>query len=196
MPFITEELWQSLPAHARTGDSIMLAAFPPGQDSEDRAILDDVAWLKEIVSAIRNIRGEQNIPPGKPIPIIFHLGSDNDRSRYQQFLPMLDALLKPSSIGWHESTESPPPSAVQVIDDLQILVPLAGLIDKAQELERLDKELTKVAQEITRIQTKLGNEQFVANAPIQVVDKEREKLSVQQHRETELTAQRRRIEAL
>ena len=132
----------------------------------------------------------------KPIPIIFHLGSDNDRSRYQQFLPMLDALLKPSSIGWHESTESPPPSAVQVIDDLQILVPLAGLIDKAQELERLDKELTKVAQEITRIQTKLGNEQFVANAPAQVVDKEREKLSVQQHRETELTAQRIRIEAL
>ncbi len=196
MPFITEELWQSLPAHARTGDSIMLAAFPQGQDSEDRAILDEVAWLKEIVSAIRNIRGEQNIPPGKPIPIIFHLGSDNDRSRYQQFLPMLDALLKPSSIGWHERTESPPPSAVQVIDDLQILVPLAGLIDKAQELERLDKELTKVAQEITRIQTKLGNEQFVANAPTQVVDKEREKLSVQQHRETELTAQRRRIEAL
>ena len=174
----------------------MLAAFPQGQDSEDRAILNDVAWLKEIVSAIRNIRGEQNIAPGKPIPIIFHLGSDTDRSRYQQFLPMLDALLKPSSIGWHESTESPPPSAVQVIDDLQILVPLKGLIDKAQELERLDKELAKVAQEVTRIQTKLGNEQFVANAPAQVVDKEREKLSVQHHRETELTAQRRRIEAL
>ena len=109
---------------------------------------------------------------------------------------MLDALLKPSSIGWHESTESPPPSAAQVIDDLQILVPLAGLIDKTQELERLDKELTKVGQEISRIQTKLGNEQFVANAPSQVVNKEREKLNVKQHRESELTAQRRRIDRL
>ena len=196
VPFITEELWQSLPAHARTGDSIMLAAFPPGRDSEDRAILEDIDWLKKVVSAIRNIRGEQNIPPGKQIPVIFQDGSNNDRSRYHQFFPMLNALLKPSSIGWHEGTESPPPSAIQVIDDLYILVPLAGLIDKAQELERLDKELDKVVQEISRIQAKLANEQFIANAPTQVVEKEREKLSGHQHREAELGAQRRRIDRL
>ena len=109
---------------------------------------------------------------------------------------MLEALLTPSSIGWHESTESPPPSAAQVIDDLQILVPLAGLIDKTRELERLDKELAKVGQENSRILTKRGIEQFVANAPSQVVDKEREKLNVQQYRESELTAQRRRIDRL
>ncbi len=196
MPFITEELWQALPEPLKVGRSIMLAPFPEGADATDPLVQDDVQWLKSVVTAIRNIRGEQNISPGKPIPIIFHQGGSTDRERFSRFLPMLNALLKPSSLDWQDPSDEPPASAVQVINDLQILVPLAGLIDKSAELERLDKELAKVEQEIRRLEGKLANDKFVANAPADVVETEREKLARQQHRQGELQFQRDRIAGL
>ena len=167
-----------------------------GSEQADASVQSDVEWLKSVTTAIRNIRGEQNISPGKPIPIIFHQGGISDRERFARFKPMLLALLRPSSLDWHDDPSEPPASAVQVINDLQILVPLAGLIDKSAELDRLDKELTKVAQEMKRLEGKLANQKFVANAPSAVVEAERDKLAKQQHRQSELQFQRDRINNL
>ncbi|MDF1781630.1 MAG: valine--tRNA ligase [Alcanivoracaceae bacterium] len=179
MPYITEEIWQRVKDIAGAdGESIMLAQFPiPDESKVDTAAEQDVVWLKGVITAIRNIRGEMRIPPGKELPLYLHNGDDADRARYEKNKGFLCRLAKLESIVWLNPNDSAPPSATQLVGRMEILVPMAGLIDKGAEIERLGKEIGKLKQEVMRIEGKLKNPGFADKAPADVVENERSKLN-------------------
>ncbi len=198
IPFITEALWQKLPKNFRNGPSIMIAAYPGSIESDSVSDLAsaDIEWVKAFVGAVRNIRGEQDIAPSKRITILLQAGDAEDHRRQKQHALLLDALAKPEAMNWIEANVEPPPSAIQIVGTLKILVPLAGLIDKSAELERLNKELTKLEKEIQRVNGKLSNPSFIANAPQEVVEKERAKIAGYQKQKTDFEAQKHRVAAI
>ncbi len=178
IPFITEEIWQKIPAGVRDpGDTIMVQPFPEADAalSDDSAIAD-VAWIKEVVSAIRNIRGEMDISIAKPIPVLFQNASKNDRSRIESHNALLTFLIRPESIHVLAADAEMPVSATHLVGDMQIMVPMKGLIDGAAEVARLDKEIERIRKEVGRAEGKINNESFVAKAPAEVVQKERDKV--------------------
>ncbi len=178
IPFITEEIWQrAAPLAGRQGETIMLQPWPqPQVDRIDETAEQDVDWLKAVITAVRNIRGEMGIAPGRELEVYLHNGSEQDRRRLDDNRTFLSRLAKISSITWLEPDESAPPSATQLVGNMEILVPMAGLIDKEAEIERLTREIDKLRREASRCEGKLENPQFVDKAPTEVVDKERQKL--------------------
>ena len=202
MPFITEEIWQRVAPIAGTvsGEgphSIMLQAYPQANtEAVDQQALADAEWLKAVITAIRNIRGEMNVPPSKALTIILRNLGDNDQRRLDDNRQFLTKLAKLESIQVLGNGEEAPMAATQLIGDMELLVPMAGLIDKDAELGRLDKELAKLDKDIQRLSGKLGNPGFVDKAPSAVVEKEREKLQAQQHQRDRLQAQRQAISEL
>lgn len=179
LPFITEEIWQKVAAMLNIeGESIMLQAYP----EKDRSVIDssvdaEIEWVKGVIVAIRNIRGEMNISPAKAIPVILNKGSKTDLSYLQSNTQFLNKLAKLESISWLDNQQDAPLASTQLVGDMEVLVPMAGLIDLEAEIERLDKEIGKLETEIQKLSGKLGNEKFVANAPTDVVNKEKEKLA-------------------
>jgi len=198
IPFITETLWLALPQSERQGPSLMLAAYPEhGPVDLDAATeVADIRWIKNIVGALRNIRGEQDIPPNKAIPILFTQGAQSDRERQSKFADLITALVKTSDMSWLEDETNAPPSAIQLVGTLKILVPLAGLIDTQAEIERLDKAINKIQQDIIRVEQKLANEAFVNNAPADIVEKEKAKIQSYQSAKIDLENQKARIAAI
>ena len=198
MPFITEEIWQTVaPLAGKTGDTIMLQPYPVADESAvDNAANADIEWLKQVIVGVRTIRGEMNIPPGKALDIMLSNGDDNDKDRMTIHAPALRKLAKLESITWLENTESAPVSATALVGNLEILVPMAGLIDKDAELARLGKEIEKLGKDLSRIEGKLSNASFVDKAPAEVVAKEREKLAEQQAAMKKLREQEQRIQAI
>ncbi len=179
LPFMTEEIWQQVPASVRgEGETIMLQIFPEANDNlSDPEAESDVAWIKAIVTASRNIRGEYDISFGKPIPVLLHNGNENDKARLDSYFDLLEFLVKPERIEWLEKNENTPPSATHLIGDMQVLVPLAGLIDKNAEIARLDKEIDRKQQDKSRAEGKIKNPHFLNKAPADVVQKEKDKLT-------------------
>ncbi|MCP5206404.1 MAG: valine--tRNA ligase [Hahellaceae bacterium] len=178
MPFITEEIWQRIRVFAgKSGDTIMTQPYPTADESKiDDIANGDIEWLKGVILAVRNIRGEMDISPAKPIPVFFKNGSSEDLRRLSENDTYLKKLAKLEQITVLGSEEAPM-SATQLVGDMEILVPMAGLIDKDAEITRLEKEIDKATKELQRLQGKLGNEKFVANAPADVVEKEQAKLA-------------------
>tara|TARA_R110002073_G_scaffold336505_1_gene534352 strand:+ start:150926 stop:153691 length:2766 start_codon:yes stop_codon:yes gene_type:complete len=178
MPFITEEIWQRIKTLANVnGESIMLAPYPAADSSKiDEQAENDVRWLRGVISAIRNIRGEMRISPAKELTVYLHNGSDEDNARLEQNRRYLCKLAKLESITWLKESDSAPPSATQLVGQMEILVPMAGLIDKQAELDRLGKEISKLKQEVSRIESKLKKPGFADKAPADVVAKEQSKL--------------------
>ncbi len=197
MPFITEEIWQRIaPLAGKTGDSIMLQAYPqPDATKQDSAVTADIEWLKGVIVAVRNIRGEMNISPAKKIPVLLRGKDAEDQRRMNDNRQFLSSLAKLESLDWFEGDKAPM-SATQLVGDMEVLVPMAGLIDKDAELKRLDKELERLQKEIGRLEGKLGNEKFTAKAPAEVVEKEQEKLRDAQSSQARLSQQRADIEAM
>ncbi|WP_148862453.1 valine--tRNA ligase [Marinobacter fonticola] len=196
IPFITEEIWQRVaPLSGKSGDTIMLQPYPQADDGKiDAAAEADIEWLKGAIVAVRNIRGEMNISPAKQIPVLLR-GPESDRERMEKNRSFLVSLAKLESLTWLGDEEAPM-SATQLVSDMEVLVPMAGLIDKAAELERLDKELDRIGKEIKRLEGKLGNANFTAKAPADVVDKEKAKLADAINSQTRLQDQRAKIEAM
>ena len=184
IPFITEEIWQRVaPLAGRAGATIMLAPYPQAEVSLlDEAASADIEWLKQVIVAVRNIRGELNIAPGRQLPLLARNGSDEDRRRMTEHRDLLHALAKLGGSTWLDGEEAPP-SAAQVVGQLELLVPLAGLIDVAAERGRLAREGDKLGKEVERLAAKLDNPGFTAKAPAEVVAKERARLA-------EISAQR------
>ncbi|MDA8866329.1 valine--tRNA ligase, partial [Porticoccaceae bacterium] len=199
MPFITEEIWHSIAPLAgielnSQGDSIMLQAYPiPDKSLVDQAALDDIEWVKQVIVGVRNVRGEMNISPATSLSIFFTGGGANDKRRLEENRQYLCKLAKLELITWLDSPEDAPLSATTLAGDLEILVPMAGLIDIDAELKRLGKEIEKLSVEANKLSGKLGNEKFVANAPAEVVAKERDKLSDMQGSIEQLTAKQTAI---
>ena len=205
MPYLTEEIWQRVAPLAGTfkddaegnGDSIMVQPWPVVDEAKfDETATRDIEWLKGVIVAVRNIRAEMNIAPGKPLEVLLTKGADSDRQRLADNRRFLAKLAKLESITWLENPAEAPLSATQLVGELEVLVPMADLIDKDAELARLSKEIDKQEKLIGGIEKKLGNDGFVAKAPAAVVEKERAKLADFQTARRLLVEQREKIAAL
>jgi valyl-tRNA synthetase len=179
MPYITETIWQRVkPLAGVTGDTLMLASFPTYQaDRVDSEAMADLEWVKQVIVAVRNIRAELNIAPSKPLNALVRGVSYKDRIRLEANQAFFASLAKLETITILVEGETAPMSTTQFIGNMELLIPLAGLIDVSAEMARIDKQLEKLAQEIARIEGKLSNEGFVAKAPVAVIDKERAKMT-------------------
>lgn len=195
MPFITEEIWQRLaPMAGKSGATIMLQPYPVG----DSTLIDpqaegDIEWLKEVMLAVRNIRAEMNIGPGQPLPLYLSNTSAGDLRRLDVNQVTLSKLAKLESVTVLDAEQEAPMSATALVGDMQVLVPMAGLIDTTAELARLDKEIQRLTGEIKRVAGKLSNQGFVAKAPAEVIEKERAKQTDYEQALARLTEQRARI---
>jgi len=179
MPFITEEIWQkAAPLLGIASKTIMLQDYPAQEAGvADPEIDREMEWVKGVIIGIRNIRGELNISPAKAIPVLLTKGSSSDQALLEKYRQFLIKLAKLDSAGWLDDAAAAPPCAMQVVGEMEVLVPMAGLVDVDVELGRLAKEQEKLEKEIGRLSGKLGNARFVDNAPADVVAKEKEKLS-------------------
>lgn len=177
MPFITEEIWQRVSSVAGiAGDSIMVQRYPePNEQKIDLTAESDIEWLKQFIIGIRTIRAEMNLAPSKLLPVLLKNGSDADYQKYSAHQALLKSLAKVESIQWLSDDETAPPAATSLIGQMEVLVPIAGLIDKTAELARLSKEIDKLDKEHSRTAGKLANEKFVSKAPEAVVAKEKTK---------------------
>ena len=194
MPFITEEIWQRVKALiGNNAETIMLQPFPQADDTliDNDAELE-LNWIKEFVLGIRKIRGEMNIAPGKLLPVLLQNGDSQDKQRLENHILILQTLAKIESIDWLTS-DTAPESAIALVGNLQILIPMAGLIDTQAEDARLTKAIDKYHQDIQRVTSKLQNANFVDRAPAEVVTKERGKLENLQSALSDLENQRRKI---
>lgn len=195
MPFITEEIWQRVaPLTNNESPSLMLQAYPEAQASSiDEDAIAAITWLQEIITGIRTIRAEMNIPPSKAVPVLFHKGSAADQALLQQYGTYLEKLAKLSDITWLTPDEKVPAAAMALAGQLEILIPMAGLIDLDAEKARLEKEMGKLSQALTRTETKLANSKFTANAPEAVVAKTKAEHEKLQTALTQLKAQYEKI---
>lgn len=198
LPFMTEEIWQQIPETIRgSGSTIMREAYPESAANLiDQGARKDVAWIKNVVTGARNIRGEMNISQGKLIPIVFYNGSGEDKERLDVYQTLLEFLIRPESIEWLLEGETKPLASTHLVGDMQLLVPLAGLIDTSAELARLDKEIDRKKKDKSRIEGKLGNPSFVDKAPDAVVQKEKDKLADTSSALERLLEQRTKIASL
>ena len=175
MPFITEEIWQHLP---HEGETIMLAKWPEQEESLISAEIDKQMELTiEVIRAIRNLRSEMNVPLGKKAEVIICANNPEYTVYLKDGANYILSLASAESLSVEETLAAKPTqAATAVVHGIEIYLPLKGLIDLDKEIARLEKELTKMEGEIKRIEGKLANEGFVAKAPAEVIEKEKEKL--------------------
>jgi valyl-tRNA synthetase len=178
MPFVTEEIWQTVaPRAGIEGDTIMLQPYPEVSDAADNVQADaDIEWVKQFVLGVRQIRGEMDISPGKPLPVILQGASAADRQRVESQTLLLQRVGRVESVDILADGAEPPASATALLGDMRLLVPMKGLIDVDAERARLMKQHDKVTIELKKSTGKLGNDKFVNNAPPEVVTQERERV--------------------
>lgn len=178
-PFITEEIWQRVaPLIGIKAKTIMLQPYPKFDASKiDQESLAEIEWLKSVILSLRTIRSEMTIAPGRTIPLLCQKGNVQDRERMQKHQQLLVSLAKINSIDWLTDQETPPKAAIALVGDLQLLIPVAGLIDVGAESQRIEKELVKLNKDLITITNKLNNVNFVQNAPSEVVSKEQLRLT-------------------
>ncbi|NIM28259.1 MAG: valine--tRNA ligase [Gammaproteobacteria bacterium] len=179
IPFITEAIWQRVaPIAGRQGPTIMRQPYPVADPQRsDASSIEDIDWVKGFVLAVRRVRGEQNIQPSRRVPVILDNACPRDRDMLAACRHYLDALAGLESVRVLEQGETAPKSAVGLLGDMKILIPLAGLIDTEAEAARLAREIEKHARDLGRSEQKLANRNFVDRAPAEVVDKERTRVA-------------------
>ncbi|MGC9456799.1 MAG: valine--tRNA ligase [Halothiobacillaceae bacterium] len=201
MPFVTEAIWQRIAplAGAPVGNeardaTIMLQPFPvPDESRIDPAATADIEWLKTFLLGVRRIRAEMDIAPGKPLNVLVAQADDSDRDRLARFRDYLSFLGRIEQIDLIDDESQAPESAIALVDDMKVLIPLAGLIDKAAELARLDKEIGRLEKELAKARGKLANPNFTDKAPEAVVEQERERVAQFTAALEQLQGQRERI---
>ena len=177
MPFITEEIWQQVAARAGVdGDTIMLQPYPiASNDTNTETAEADIEWVRQFILGIRQIRGEMDISPGKPLPVVLQNASADDQARCEQYMPLLQRVGRVESIAALGDGEEPPAAATALLGDTRLLVPMKGLIDVDAEATRLEKQIQKVDTDLARTRGKLDNANFVNNAPAEVVTQEKQR---------------------
>ncbi|PAA97643.1 valine--tRNA ligase [Serratia fonticola] len=198
IPFITETIWQRVkPLTGETADTIMLQPFPAFDAAlEDQQALNDLEWIKQAIIAVRNIRAEMNIAPSKQLEVLLRNANADAQRRVQENQSFIERLARLSSITLLPAGEKGPVSVTKLVDGAELLIPMAGFIDKDAEIARLSKEMGKLDGEIASIEGKLSNEGFVARAPEAVVAKERERLAACKEGKLKLQEQQATIAAL
>ena len=187
VPFITETLWLRIaPLRGSTGDTIMHQPFPRADEQPvDADAEDTIEWLKAVVSAVRNVRGELNVAPGRRVDLLLQGGGPADRRRLGECEALLRRLARVEVVRRLDDAEEPPPVAVQVVGGgnvgaaaepaLKVMVPMADLIDVDAERARLAKAVDTAEKDLRRVEAKLANDGFLAKAPPVVVTRERTK---------------------
>lgn len=177
IPFVTEEIWQNVrPVLGIEGETIMLRPYPEATDVEaDATATAEIEWVKDVLTGVRRIRAEMNISPGKVIPLLFADGDTADRGRAAKFAAQIAFLGRVETPVWVDGEE--PAAAVGVVGGMRVLIPLEGLIDVGAEKARLAKEIARIEGEVRKCEAKLGNANFVANAPAEVVEQERQRIA-------------------
>jgi valyl-tRNA synthetase len=198
MPFITEDIWLRVaPLAGVPGPSIMLAPWPQAaQFQHDAAAEAELRWVMQVVLGIRQIRGEMDISPGRRLPLLLQHASAHDLQLAQRHHALLSRLAGLESVRPVAAGEPAPPAAAALVGELSLLVPMAGLIEPASELQRLDKRLQKIEQELKKSRGKLANDSFVGNAPADVVEQERSRLAEFERTRAALTRQMEQVRAL
>ncbi|MGK4440875.1 valine--tRNA ligase [Yersinia proxima] len=198
IPYITETIWQRVKTlKGITADTIMLQPFPEYDASQvDEKALSDLEWIKQTIIAVRNIRAEMNIAPGKPLEVMLRGANAEAQRRVLENQSFIQSLARLSSLTLLPEGDKGPVSVTKLVEGAEVLIPMAGLIDKVTELERLAKEVAKLEAEIERIEGKLSNEGFVARAPEAVVAKERERMAACAEAKQKLIEQQATIAAL
>lgn len=176
MPFITEEVWQHLP---QTGESIMIAPWPEFEEAlEDKGAEQAMSMVMDAIKAVRNIRAELGVAPGKRVECHIHAVGPAEKDLLEEAAPYFHKLAGISRLTIGLFGDAKPPKAMSaVVSGAELYLPLSGLIDIAQEIKRLEAELEMLNQEVSRGEKKLSNPGFVNKAPAEVVEKEREKLA-------------------
>jgi valyl-tRNA synthetase len=198
MPFITEELWQMVaPSAGVEGDTIMTQPFPVAdEDKIDVEAEAELEWVKAFVTGVRKIRSEMDIAPGKPLPVLLDNASEDDERIFDNNQTFIKTLAKLESVEWLKHGAHAPESATALVGEMQILIPLAGLIDKQAELARLEKEMGKLQVNIDKGNAKLSNAGFTDKAPAAVVEKERSRVDEMSKSLAQLQEQAEKIRAL
>ncbi|WP_102794396.1 valine--tRNA ligase [Bowmanella denitrificans] len=204
MPFITEEIWQRVAPLCRSDfspttnpSSIMLQAFP-GQNSSlvDEQVLADIEWVKQVIVGVRNIRGEMDISPSKPLSVLLRNAGSEDKRRLADTELLLSKMARLENITVLPEGDKGPASATAIVGEMEVMIPMAGLIDKDAELARIGKALEKLQADMARTQGKLSNDSFVSKAPPAVIEKEQAKLAEFQTQVDKLLEQKQTIESL
>ena len=178
MPFITEEIWQRMTKlTSENTETIMLSRYPLVEEQLiNKDVEDEIDWLKKMIQSIRTIRSEMSISPAKLIPLNMRNVSPAMKERLQKYLQTLMLLSKLTYVHCLNDSEHSPVSASAVVGDIELLIPMAGLIDKEAELNRLEKELAKLDKDISFSEGKLNNPTFTDKAPTEIIASVREKL--------------------
>jgi len=198
MPFITEELWQKIaPLAGKEGLTIMLQSYPQFEETKvDLNAEIEINWVKEVILGIRRIRSEMNISPAKQLSVLVQNGSESDLQKLQNNQSFISTLSRLQNIEFLDSNATPPESAITLVGEMKILIPLAGLIDKEAELKRLNKEIDKVRKEHDKLSSKLENPNFIEKAPVELVEKEKQRVAELQAALTKLETQAVKIAGL
>jgi valyl-tRNA synthetase len=197
IPFVTEEIWDKFPG---TNDSIMKSVFPldvagrePYRDMEAESIM---GLISGIISGIRNIRGEMNISPSLSLDVAVHSPEKSTRETIEQHKKMIINLARLKSLSVENTDQRPKSAATSVVENTTIFVNLEGIIDFAQEMNRLNKEIDKLNSELSIVSKKLGNEDFLSKAPKDVVEKVKEKHKILMEKKQRLQTNLDKIKAL
>jgi valyl-tRNA synthetase len=198
MPFITEEVWQRVaPLAGVSGETVMLAPYPRAADfPPDEAAEREAAWIQAVILGVRQIRGEMNISPGRRIPLMLKDAGAQDEQYARRHGALLERLAGLQSLTLLAAAASAPEAAMAQVGSLTLLVPMAGLIDAAAEAERLGKLLAKTQGDLSKTRAKLANENFVRNAPAEVVSTERERVAELERSAALFTAQLERVRGM
>ena len=198
IPFITEEIWQRIaPLLGIKAETIMLQPYPKVNESKiNQEAMTEVNWIMAFILGVRKIRGEMNIAPGKPLPVLIDNASATDQTYLTHNHTYLQKLGRLESITWLNPQQTQPESAIALVGEMKILIPLDGLIDKEAELIRLNKEIQKIHKNLPRIIGKLKNPKFIDKAPADVIDKEKKKLLILENSLKNLEQQLKKIEVL
>jgi len=174
MPFITEEIWHALPGGANDQESIMHCTYPvENKKWQDKEAEREMTLLQQVIGAIRNIRGEMNVPPAKEAELIVSTDDEEKLLVLRKNAVAIQKLARISRI--HYNQARPTPAASAVVQGIELFLPLAELIDVEVERARLDKEISRLVNQLESLEKKLANENFISRAPKEVVEKEQQK---------------------
>ena len=199
MPFVTEEIWgQFKKYHKSESDSLMISPFPVNiaADTTAKSNFQDIEWTKEIITGIRNIRGELLIKPSTSINALVKGEDKTNKKRLEKLNVYISNLCNLSEISWKTDTSDDLPSSVFALEDLKVMIPLAGLIDPKEEKLRLDKKLDKLIKEKEMLGAKLSNDNFIKNAPEDLVSSQQERFNVLTKELENLQSQMKEIQKL
>jgi len=198
MPFITEEIWQRVaPVAGVSGDTIMRQPFPESDQSRiDPAATEEMRWVMGVISAVRTIRAERDLPPAKPLPVLLAEGDDRQRRWTASHAATLRGMARMESLDWLATGNAVPESAIELVGQTKVLVPLGSLINREDELARLDREIEKREKELGKEKAKLENAGFVARAPGEVVEEVRGRIRDHEASLAKLGAQRQQVASL